>query len=154
MKYSLLTLALFLVSCSSPVQNIGIVDEGKVFRDFTMTKEANKRIESVKMRWVKRLDSLELIATVAEKVAPEKRREIEAQLIQTQTEFQAEMEAISTREFTMVWNRINLLAGEFANENGYTVLMGKREEGIWYNQNNANITDDFIKYLNSNYTGQ
>ena len=142
-----------LCACKNDPENIAVVNEQEVFKNFEMTKEANARIESRKKKGIEKIDSLQTVLALV-KMTNEDQQKIQSLILETRENVRADLSALSEKEFTMVWNRINTHSAEYAKENGYTVLMGRRPEGIWYNSDGADITKELIVYLNSKYNNQ
>ncbi|MCO6147925.1 hypothetical protein [Flavobacterium sp. NRK1] len=60
----------------------------------------------------------------------------------------------SEEESSKIWQRIRSYAPGFSKEKGYRIVLGMQpNETVLYGDENNDVTNDFLKYINDKYEG-
>lgn len=137
------------------------VDNVRLYDSFIMTKELDADFQKLLSGRNRLMDSLRVglelmsqqgLNTNQEKQEFEQRRQMF--LIQQQ-KFDGEHQSIQSEYYTKIWNRLNDYVQVYCEEQGYDVVFGASGQGnLMYIKQGYNITDELIKYSNSQYKGE
>ena len=62
---------------------------------------------------------------------------------------------IASESYGLIWDRINSYVTEYGQDNDYTYIFGANGDGsLMYADDNENITDDILVYVNQRYAGE
>ena len=153
----LLVLVLGLVSCSSnkePIQKIGFIENVKVFEEFEMKKDYDKKIENDLKNEVNILDSLQLqINRLSINNETSKIDIIKQEYFSKQEQYNKLFQELSSKYTTEVNNRLNEYIESFSEENNFDILLGSGGQGnVMFTKKEVNVTDKLIEYINKKYS--
>jgi len=164
MKSTYLSLIFFgsvllaLSSCSDEdVQGkTGFMENARVFEGFEMKKDYDQRIEEDMSPETKLLDSLELqLGQVIQAGDSLKAYQLRRQHYIVEQQYNKKFQENSTRYTQEVNDRLNKYIEQYAEENGYDFILGSNGQGnVMYAKKDKNITDDLIKYINSEFNAR
>lgn len=125
------------------------VNAAKVFEGFKMSKELKLEAERQLSAQKVLVDSLYGIA------AQSGGNELAMQnFLGEKQKLDAFADAFSTQQSQKIWKRIESYAGEFLNDHGYDMVLGAQPNfNIVAGSKNADVTNDFIAYINKKYEG-
>ena len=140
---------------------IGHVRTSYLVQNFTGMKEAQKELDKKKEQWQKNLDTLalqhdrRLIAIGNRKPSPAE-EEILARSVEQYNQYMDRTNKMSQDEeiklMSGVINQITSKIDEYAKTIHYDYILGTTELGsLLYSNSKNDITDDLLKYINSNY---
>ena len=146
-------IAFFLVSsCNSETktQKIVFMDNFKVFEEFEMKKEYDKKIEKDV-----NLDRLK-IDELGRQINAEKNIKIQEQykneFYKLQKAFDTKFGELSEKYTAEVSKRLNVYIKEFGKVKKYDIILGTSGQGnVMYIDTNSNITNELIKFINIEY---
>jgi outer membrane protein len=167
-----LALAALAVSITSLVMNLYnqqkklvYVEMGKVYNEFALAKELTKEYESMMKVRNHVLDSLykdlqfqtsELKANDKKTMADlERVAKVEQSYLYKQQQFEKENQTISEEMNAKIWSQLNQYLGDYGKKNNYAYVFGANGQGnIMYANEDENITQEAIAYVNARYNGQ
>jgi len=141
-----------LLLANSKNSKIVYIENIKVFEKFAMTQELKKKGDTqLKAQQIK-VDSLYRLLNNPSYI------KVKENLMQA---FVAEKEALDNftvqfadEQSVKVWNRIYEYSDDFAKQYNYQFILGMQpNENIMYGSENTNVTEDFVKFINSKYEG-
>lgn len=147
---------------------IAYVDLPKVYNQFELKKELEKKYENTKNQRLLLLDSMKLkLKQMANVLSGQKNTKSDAFKKDLMTfnnlkqEFQlkerdfSENDQMQASEYEkQIWTRVNGYTKEFSKENSFDILLGADGSGILMNINEKyDCTESFIKYINAKYQG-
>ena len=135
------------------VEKIVVIDVLKVFNEYELKKESEKKIEEQLMVYQNKIDSLQAIAKKAYENHDQQRLEKAEQVLQQLSgEFQAASEYAAKNLNEVVWKRLNPLINEFGKKHSYRVVIGANGMGtVLYNDESVDRTDELIMFINQKY---
>jgi outer membrane protein len=140
--------------------NIQYVNLSKVFNEFKLTKELNRKLTSTTQVRQTLLDSLELELKLSyEKIkgtqpTPEFMQQQRAYELKKQNF--AEQNQLQADEYDkQIWTQLNTYITNYAKENNIDLLLGARGDGsLMYGSSRKEVTEEVIEYLNKHYLGE
>lgn len=148
---------------------VAYVNLNKVYNDFEMKKELEKKLTTVQDFRKKTLDSLELGLNIMsrtlqnfdqsgnkkgiEERMPEfqQRRE---EYFAKQKSFEEDNAAMTGQYTEQIWKQINQYVKDYGKEKGYTYVLGADGTGaVMYAEEKNEITEEVIGYINQRYKG-
>lgn len=138
---------IFLSSCS--VKKTGYVDMFQLVQEFELQKEYSK--EAKKEMDIKRsiIDSMIYTERVKSEAAGEALKN------ELYTAYQIKVEERNAEIEKMIWKRLNPLVADYGKENGYAYIYGANGTGnVLYADDEENITEALIEYVNKRYHGK
>jgi len=138
------------------------VDSGKLFNEFDLSKKLNKDLEKVLTARKGILDSIydEMrVLTIELKSEVVKDQEklkylasLEEEYYKKQQQFDKDNKAATENCMAKIWNQLNQYINDYGEHNDYTYVLGANGQGnIMYAQQEKNITEDLIKYVNARH---
>lgn len=135
----------------------------EVYNSFEMKKELEKDYKKVVENRQNILDSLKFniqtIYNLYQNNSKDKELEIKyATLVnqykQKNKEIEEDNSALSGQYDRQIWNQLNQYIKDFGKTNNYKIILGAFGNGsLLYMDENDNVTDDIIKYVNLKYSG-
>lgn len=147
-------LAFFVTSCSEDKksdEHIVFMDSFKVFEEFEMKKDYDKRLEAQVGADQMGLDSLgaQLNATTD----PAKIAALKKEFTMRKLAFDEKFAGISEQYTSEVYKRLNEYIKAFGKKKGYSIILGSNGQGnVMYVDDKNDITKDLITYINKEYT--
>lgn len=133
-------------------KKIVLVHSAIVFNEFAMTKEMKQDGENEIKNRKSQIDSLYKLLQSKE-IRIDKNL-ILNQIIEQKNDLDNFKNNYPKLNSEKIWNRISIYAKEFSKENGYDVLLGSETNSdVIYSDEEMNVTNDFIIYLNNKYEG-
>jgi outer membrane protein len=137
---------------SSFTSTICVVDNKKLFEDFTMTKEIKKQGELYLKKRKITLDSLNVQFALAE--TEELKQHLYQVIIKEQEEMQSFNETYNNEETTKIWKRIEGYVKEYGKVKEFDIIIGSQLQGdVLYVDDKKDITVDLLNYINKKYEG-
>jgi Skp family chaperone for outer membrane proteins len=141
------------------------IDMGKVYEEFTLSKELNKELENVlKARKVITDSLFEDLRTKTQELKYQNKKtlediqklaKLEEEYYYRQQQYEKDNQATSNDYSAKIWNQLNQFVGDYGKENNCTFIFGANGQGnLMYADKEKNITDEVIAYVNAHYTGQ
>jgi outer membrane protein len=129
-------------------EKIGFVYNQQVFEKFEGTRELKEKLSRQEAQFKSVLDSLSLLVNSG-------RKDLVPYLQNKAQELGLKHQEVSQTYTADIWKRINDEAMNFGKENGYDYILGAAGNGnMMYAKDQLNVTDEFIEYLNTRYTGK
>lgn len=150
----LLTIMFGLFSCGEEKPGgIGFMENARVFEDFEMKKDYDKRIEEDMSAETKLLDSLELqLGQVMQSGDSLKAYQLRRQHYVVEQQYNEKFQENSNRYTQEVNDRLNKYIEKYSEENGYDFILGSNGQGnVMYANKENNVTEDLIKFINSEF---
>jgi outer membrane protein len=148
-----LVAVVFTFYTNTKVERVVVVDVIRVFDEFKLKKDLEKRVEAPLSALSGQIDSLKALFEQAQQRNDEKAVQGYGQdLYQLQQQAQNAYELSNKNINEQVWKRLNPLIDEFGKVNNYKVIIGANGMGsVLYNDKAIDRTDALIKYVNSKY---
>ncbi len=153
------TISILLYSFSST--GVVFVDTTVIYDNFNLSKELNTELESTIKKKKLQLDSLYSSLMVMERDLKNNHNsneelvrvaDMEQEYIRQKKNFEKEQEELLFNCNSKIWNQINSYIDDFGNEKGYSLILGATGQGgIMYGEKKVNITEEFLKYINTRY---
>lgn len=153
---------LFYVESSRP--KTYYIDLQKVYNEFELKKELEKKLTAMVSITQEHLDSMELQARVINSTIQQ--NPSDKQMI-NQYNMLAEMYAAKSEEFSnqkqqvakdyddQIWGQLNEYIKQYGKENNCDFILGGTGDGsVMYSKESKDITDRIIKYVNEQYQGK
>lgn len=138
---------------NTKVERVVVVDVIRVFNEFKLKKDLEKRVETPLSALSGQIDSMKALFENAQQRNDEKAVQSYGQdLYRLQQQAQGAYELSNKNINDQVWKRLNPLIDEFGKEHKYRVIIGANGMGsVLYNDKAIDETDDLIKFVNSKY---
>lgn len=152
--FSSLTVLIISTSCSGEkTDKIAFMQNAKVFEEFDMKKDYDRRIQEDMSVETKMLDSLELhLGQVMESGDSLKAYQLRRQHYIVEQQYNQKFQDYSTRYTSEVNERLNKYIEEYSKEKGYDIILGSNGQGnVMYVKEEKDITEDLITYVNSKF---
>lgn len=137
------------------------IDTAKLYNDFEMKKELEKKVTEVQLGRKAQLDSLKLsLVSLSRKTNPSMEDRANLQALENkyhnmQQQFEAENSKIVQYYSNQIWTQINQYIRDYGKQEGYTYIYGGDGSGtIMYAQEKRNITAEVLNYINARYKGK
>lgn len=156
---------LLFLSCSDAKPTTVYVENGKLYNEFTMTKELSSQLEGLASNRKMILDSMKLELEMKSKelqlkgqdVSQEEYNSFEVKrqnFIVREKGFKEEQMRLQESYNNQIWDRLNKLVSEYGEEKEYDYILGGTGDGsLMYSKKDNNVTEDLINYCNSKYSG-
>ena len=145
-----------LSSCTSEVtsQSVVFMENIKVFEEFDMKKDYDKKIGKDLNIQTAYLDSIEILINKESVVGNENGvKSLQQHYYQKQEEYNSIFQELSSKYTGEVNARLNEYLKTYASENNYNVILGSGGQGnVMYIDEADNITEDLIVYINKMYS--
>ena len=134
-------------------KEIVYVDTVKLFDGFVMTKEmkrvGEKEFNSRKLFLDNLYSNLQSPTTSASE-----KKGLMQQFIQGKEELEQFNQTFATEQTAKIWSRIRSYTSEFSKEKNYQLIVGSdNKQTILFADENIDITNDLLTYLNKKYEG-
>ena len=130
---------------------ISYIENAKVFDSFQMKKDYDLLMEKDMKSDAEYLDSLAFVIN-ASKAKNESVSSIEQRYFSAEQSYNTKFSSLSTKYTTEVNERLNAYIKEYAETNGIRMILGTNGSGtLMYANEEDNITEDIIKFINSKY---
>lgn len=162
-KLFFIVLTCLLTSCSKT--KVGVVNTKDLFLKFRMTiqtrtslttfTQANERdLDKIKTQLLK-LDNLLKSDSISNKKGLESEIVRLVNIYENRNQvYQDSLVNLIEREDVKIWSRIHNYSKDFANENGFDLVIKNKDElDILYFNSTIDITDDLLVYINKKYEG-
>lgn len=141
------------------------VNTGKLYNDFTLTKELNKEVEALVKHKQLMLDSLmRNIKTLAknEKLTEQSSNQLKERVyllqqdyLDKQEAFEKETQELQGKNDGKIWNQLNEYLTVYGKQNKYSLILGaKGDGGILFGEEASDVTEGIIEYVNNRYNGK
>jgi outer membrane protein len=158
----LMALASLIISINSNRKSTVYVNAGRIYEEFSLSKELNKELGSILNTRKFILDSL--VKDLQQQTAGLNERELtdkkiiakfslkEEELVRKRELFEKESQTTANDYNARIWNQINQYLFDYGDDNNYTFILGANGQGnIMYGSKKNEITDEIIKYINDRY---
>lgn len=145
-------LFVFLLSCEQKTQqkNIVFMDSFRVFEEFEMKKDLDKKIEGEMQMEKQQVEELGMQYNVA--TDAKKKAELQLLLQQAQQQFEKKFQDLSQRYTAEVSKELNVHIRNYGKEHKYDLIVSSGgQNNVMYVDTMSNITIDIIKYINREY---
>ena|ERR1035437_6691899 len=143
-------------------EKIIYVDTGKLVSEFILAKELNKKIDEIVKARKSITDSLyRELKKLTFDVKLEKAKDLEKvkrlaaledEFNYKQQEFDKSNKETSTEYLNKIWSQLNQYVTEYGKKKGCVYILGANGQGnIMFAEENKNVTDDLIQYINERY---
>lgn len=147
-----------------PVPEIAFVNNFELFEGFAYKKELTKKFEKVEKARKSQLDSLRYALSEYKVYLDQSDiRDLEKfelfnvkknNYLSLEQRFIEDAEAQTQEYDQLIFERLNEYVEDFSKEKEIDLLIGVSESGtVMYGENNFDITDELIEYVNSKYAG-
>lgn len=163
MKYLLLILIIYsLISCSHKDKD-GYVQVNKLYAEFEMTKELNKKLQTSLNIKKQILDSLKFGLKQVELQLNTNKTDKLLQLYQLKKQeylykeqaFNEDNQKMSQQYSEQALNQINKYVEEYGKQNGYEYIYGASGNGsLMYANEKKDITSQVLSFINQKYQGK
>lgn len=154
----------FVISMYNHDTKLVYIEMGKVYNEFSLSKELNKGLEEVFKKRKAVIDSLfeDLrMQTQALKFQEKKTLEdvkrvakLEEDYYYKQQEFEKQNQSTTAESDAKIWNQINQYIKDYGKSHDYTFMLGANGDGnVMYAAESKNVTKDVIQYINNRYNG-
>jgi len=138
---------------SQKLEKVGVVSVEEVISKYKGLQGASKKIEEEKNLYTQRMAVLEASVDSLSRLNPVDSNTIQKQIIQhraLQQESENKLSALHEKLVSGAYNQINSFIKEFAEEKGYSFILGSTASGsIMYSKEHYDVTLDVIKYINA-----
>lgn len=139
----------FLMIHSEKSPSGAYVVNQELFAGFHGRVELNEKLEHLRLRHQRVLDSLYALAETG------KGETILKTLSEKSRRFMTDEQALSDRYTQQVWGQINSYVHDYGKENKYELIFGADGSGsLMYAGEAVNITEDVLDYINERYEGE
>ena len=166
---------LALIMISSLITNVLLIQKlpktayistNKVFNDFGLKKELEKKFNEVKEERSRKLDSLkkkvkfrfEGVKNSSDQKNETVIRDMERlknQYYKQEEKYKQNNNALKQKYHTQIWNQLNQYIKEFGEKQGFDYIYGVQGKGnIMFARKGNNITHKIIQYVNKKYNGE
>ena len=150
--FFLFGLVLYLSFFDKKAVSVVYVDNQKVFEEFNMTRDILNKSQKQIRDYTKEVDSLYLM--INDLTNKSKKEVLVAKYVQAKERLEYFSTNFAQQESHKIWERIGSYGEEFSKSKNYDLILGKQpNENIIYGNENINVTNDFIIYINSKYEG-
>jgi|GEM_PF-5561722 Skp family chaperone for outer membrane proteins len=165
--FSLLTIllatAVILMWTGQP--KVGYVNLKMVYDEFELKKELDEKLIGIQTARQHILDSIqvELVSmnSILQQGADVSDAEKEFYLnkrdeyLRLQNQFAADNESLTRQYMEVIWKRINEFATNYGKDHNYKLMVGGDGTGaVMFSSEELDITQEFLAYANTNYSGE
>ena len=144
-----------LSSCGEKPENtkIAFMNNVRVFEEFSMKKDYDKKMESDLINEASQLDSIEKnINSIGSTSDTLELFQLRRNYYVLQQQYEQKYEALATQYTKEVNDRLNESIKSYAEKMGYEIILGSGGQGnVMYVKEPLDITDELIKYINTDY---
>lgn len=153
-------LVFFFLLLESKREKTAFIRLEKVYEDFSMKKDLEKKFKGVEEKRKSILDSLELNLTLLyQHVSKQPTKELvnnyetmkETYFVKKQ-QFDEDNQKVMEQYHKQIIDKINDYASSYGKNHGYQYIYGTDGSGsLMYSNENNDVTGDFLNYINNNY---
>jgi outer membrane protein len=136
----------------------GYVEVSKVYQDFKMTKELEKKYEVVSNSRKLFLDSLEITlrTIVNQKDKIEEFNRVKKEYMVRKQQFEQDNQAMNSQYTKQIMTQLNQYMEDYGKQNGYDFVFGANGNGslMYVDENAYDITTAVTGFVNSKYDGK
>ncbi len=154
----------FVISMYNHDTKLVYIEMGKVYNEFSLSKELNKGLEDVFKKRKLVIDSLyedlrkqtQELKFLEKKTINDVKRvaKLEEEYYYKQQEFEKQNQTTSAECDAKIWNQINQYIKDYGKSHDYTFMLGANGNGnVMYASESKNVTQDVIQYINNRYNG-
>ncbi len=158
---AILALACLSISCQRATKT-GYVDNVKLYNEFELKKELETTFQEMRMENQNSLDSLKReLRVLAEYLDTQKEQDpekvirfnnVRQEFLETQESLEMREQELSEEYTNQVWLHINDYVQAYAKEEGYDYVLGGTGQGnVMYAEEDLDITEDLIAFINKKY---
>lgn len=144
-----------VTSCGekSDSSKIVFMNNVRVFEEFAMKKDYDKKMESELSPEANHLDSLETnINAIGNTADTLELFRLRKTYYVSQQQYEQKYQTLSTQYTKEVNDRLNEYVKSYAEKNGVEIVLGSGGQGnVMYVKDALDVTDDLIKYINTAY---
>ena len=150
----------FIVSLNKP--KFAFVDTKKVFSEFQLKKDLEKKLSEETKKRSKEIDSLKIDLQTKYQEALKNKNQLvvqnfnfsESMFYKKENSFKEDIQTISDEYTQQTWKQLNQLMKEYGKETGTSYIFGTKGEGdLLYAPESEDITLEVIKFINKKYQG-
>lgn len=129
------------------------IDNFKVFEEFQLKKDYDKKIEKEFALDKASLDSMgNAFNTLKDPFAIDA---LKKQFVIRKQQFDQKFQAVSQQYTNEVYTRLNEYIKEYGKKNGYGIIIGSNGQGnVMYIDKTEEVTEDLIKFINDKYSNE
>lgn len=155
-----------ILSCyfilESKIPKVAYVDIEKVYNEFSMKKELESKLINVQQARKLILDSLKIeLNALSQNIKSEKDvaniqnfQFKKQEYLLKEERFNEDNQATTDSYNSQIWKQIKQYVKDYGKQNAYTIISGADETAVvLYGDENVNITETVIKYVNERYAG-
>jgi outer membrane protein len=150
-----LVVAYFIISStdSSTLKRTVVIDNFKVFEEFQLKKDYDKKIEKEFAFDKASLDSLgNTFNTLKDPYAIDA---LKKEFALKKQQFDQKFQAISQQYTSEVYARLNDYIKEYGKKKGYGIIIGSNGQGnVMYRDETEDVTKDLVKFINDKYSNE
>jgi outer membrane protein len=146
------------------IPKTGYVLSQRVFNEFKLKKDLEKKLAVYQKKQQKELDSLKLEVQLKYSELRQKKvrqgteiseyTQKEQQFLLKEKQTVEEYETLSDQYTQQIWKQVNQYIKEYGQEKSYKYIFGAKGEGdLMYAEERENITDEVLNYINAKYEG-
>ena len=129
------------------------VDSVKLFDSFAMTKEMKRAGEKEFNSRKSTLDNM-YAALQSPSISAAQKEQLMQQFIKGKEELEQFNQTFAAEQTAKIWSRIRSYTSEFSKEKNYQLIVGSdNKQTILFANENIDITNDLLTYLNKKYEG-
>lgn len=135
---------------------IGFVDTAYLYNNFAMKKELEKKLMDISHEKQAAMDSLyERIARNPDRRDGQETGQLQQQYSAKRESAEKEMEQLHAAYEQQIWKQINALVSQFGTEHKLPLILGANGDGaIMHGDKALNLSEEVLRYMNSNYNGK
>jgi outer membrane protein len=138
---------------SNPTNRTVVIDNFKVFEEFQLKKDYDKKIEKEFAFEKASLDSMgNTFNTLKDPFAIDA---LKKQFAIKKQQFDQKFQAISQQYTSEVYSRLNDYMKEYGKKRGYGIIIGSNGQGnVMYIDEKQDVTKDLIEFINHKYSNE
>lgn len=132
------------------------VKSDQIFNEFTLTKDLNAKYMNAQNARLAMLDTMEMnIRAISFRLNSAQLKKAEDSYYIKKDEVERLNNELLETYNKQVWARINQYIIEFAEKNGYEIVLGASGNGtLMYAQKGMDVTTPFVEFMNRKYDGK
>jgi outer membrane protein len=140
----------------------GYIDNAQIYNSFTLKKELEAKLNTIKMARKSLLDSMIVdLESMAEKTQLQNDRKLNEQFeilkeqyLQKKQQFEEDNEALADQYTQQIWKQLNQYIKDYGQKNNYKIIFGTAGEGnLMYVEQGMDLTEEISVYVNKRYEG-
>jgi len=143
---------LYVELTAKKVDKVGIISVEKVLEKYKGLNDISDKLDAKKSQYQELLNDLEKKVNELSDASVIDSAKINMHIQEyhaLQAESESEIQKLQQTLFSGTFNQINALVKEYAEENGYNIILGATSNGsVMYSKEVYNITDEVIAFIN------